>query len=326
MDKHSGLELLALPEQTTLLLHQKVEPTEIIADMAAYLDVAPMSIETPNTYAIRDRYGGATYYLIKEDGDVASSCLRNECRRNMPYKFHVVNMRTGEQVGEIDSPWACDDCGCGVWCVPFCIPVWCCMRKATWTETLPGKEPRVIAELKKKPLFGCRDFCNKRMDITFPQNSELPPAYMYSDDCDCYRDPCYYLCQCKCQMSSMIFLDEEGIRKPPGRKEGQMDEAPLGRLWDKNWKDLYEPTNSRYPPLEQLSAGEDLKHWVKEIAKEAFTDADTYLVECPSDDPTHKAGLMLGSIMYDMIWRESAPVEGSSCHDDFVIEAWPSDD
>merc|ERR1719379_463679 len=277
-DKYPGLEMLALPA-TQLVLHQKMEPMEILADMAEMTGVTDMSIETPNTYAIRDRDSGITYYLIKEVESPMAACLRDQCRKEMPLHFEVVNMRTAIKVGRIESPMACPDACCGT--CGCCIPVCCCMRTATWTETMPDQPESVIASLAKKPLFNWNDCCNARFDLTFPSDPDLQDMYLYRDDCQCYREPFSYCCLCKCVFSELLFLDEQGIALPPGRHEGCNGGPGVakGRTWNKYWMDEYKPTptkDNRYPTLEKKE--ENMMDFIKGTLKETFTDADTYLV------------------------------------------------
>lgn len=72
-------------------------------------------------------------------------------------------------------------------------------------------------------------------------------------------------------------------------------------MWNRMWTGLYKPTSPRYPMLNN----EQLPGMAATLAKEYFTDADTYLVELPYDDPKSKAAILTGLLMYDMIFAEN---------------------
>jgi len=288
--KYPGHELLAVPDNNTLVLHQKMEATEILAGLVADFTGMDAGIETPNTYAIRTRDEGTTFYLLKEDPDFANACMRDQCRSCMPYKFYVESMRTGKQVAVIDSPWACDDCCCGVWCIPICIPVCCCMRQATWTMTPPdGGEERVLATMAKVPLFGPCNCCDRQLDIETPESGNKFTMYRNN----------FPGKSCCCNLSEMHFIDET-----------HPYEKPLGKLWPKMWRTDYKPTNSRYPRLPEKNLMGEAMNLMKEIGKDLIgSDADTFLVEMPHDGISEKAGAMLGVVMYDMIYCETNGAE-----------------
>lgn len=283
--QYPGHELFAIPDHNTLVLHQKMEATEILAGLVSDFTDMDLGIETPNTYAIRTRDEGTTFYLLKEDQGVASSCMRDQCRSNMPYKFYAMNMRTGQQVATLDSPCACDDCCCGVWCIPCCIPVCCCMRTATWTMTTPdGGEGRVLATMRKVPLFGPTNCCDRQFDIEVPESGKTFSMYRSN----------FPGKACCCNPSEMHFIDEQ-----------HPYETPLGRMWAKVWVSCYQPTSNRYPPLPPKSIMGQVGNVLKEIGKDLIgSDADTFLVELPFDGIAEKAGAMLGALMYDMVYCE----------------------
>jgi len=298
--KFPGHELFAIPDNNSLVLHQKMEATEILSGLMSSVVDMDLGVETPNTYAIRTRDEGTTFYLFKEDPDVAASCCRDQCRSNMPYKFDVTNMATGKKVATIDSPWACDDCCCGLWCVPlFPIPVCCCMRTATWTMTPEEGEERVLATMKKVPLCGCTNSCDRQLDIEIPETGTKFSMYRSN----------FPGKACCCNVSEMHFIDET-----------HPYETPLGRLWPKSWVDEYEPTNDRYPKLKEKSVMGQIGDVLKEIGKDLIgSDADTFLVEMPHDGIAEKAGLMLGVLLFDMIYCETNAAENTSAGEDDCV-------
>jgi len=43
----------------------------------------------------------------------------------------------------------------------------------------------------------------------------------------------------------------------------------------------------------------------KQVVKEIFTDADTYMMECPHDGAPEKAALITGVLINDMCYHET---------------------
>eukprot|EP00927_Polykrikos_kofoidii_P065658 TRINITY_DN61388_c0_g1_i1.p1 TRINITY_DN61388_c0_g1~~TRINITY_DN61388_c0_g1_i1.p1 ORF type:complete len:372 (+),score=49.06 TRINITY_DN61388_c0_g1_i1:78-1193(+) len=293
MEKYPGHELLALPDQTQLVFHKKVEITEIQSTLTSWGSGFDLHVETANTYAIRNRdEPKTTYYIVKEDKDMADVCMRDRCRRNMPYKFYLVDMRTGHEVAVLESDWACDDCCCGVWCVPICIPVCCCLRSGTWTMTPNGPNgegQRVVAEVRQVPHCSPRTCCDNDVAVKIPDTGK--EFSLYRKNCDITT----------CDMTCCLDLSEMHIIDANSDYEN-----PLGRLWKSLWTREYEPTNDRYPALPPKSVAAESTGIALEVGKSLLgSDAGTYLCEVPFDHPAEKAGLLLGVLMHDMIYNET---------------------
>jgi hypothetical protein len=125
-DRLPGHELLMLPEQTQLILHQKVEVAELLGDvvgesMGGWFE-GLNGLNTPNIYAVRSR-DGVTYFVLKQQVEkksmssiccetlAAKCCAAKRCIKQ-DFKFNVIDARTGEKVAVIDSPPALDDDCC----------------------------------------------------------------------------------------------------------------------------------------------------------------------------------------------------------------------
>jgi hypothetical protein len=337
-DRLPGHELLMLPGQTQLVLHEKFEAAEFVAGF-----VEDVSLKTPNTYSLRSP-DGVTYFVLKEE--VAKNSMAVIAYRTMvdkfccakklikkDFKFNVINAMTGEQVAVIDSPPALDDDCCGLVCGAFCgcCPAGACwsMRSATWTPTAAKEgqdEPSVLAMVQKRPLYNpccCigdglgGDCMNARFDITFPGDDKLEPIHMYRDFCAFSRNPIKLCFTCSCDDSDMVMLSPSGIELKPGTGEGHSSHSAsiLGRLW-KDWDDTYKPTTGndaiqgRYPQARKArptSFKEGAKMLAGDIAR---GHAASYLIELPRDDVEQKVGLVAASVLYEMVFgRDSGRIQ-----------------
>lgn len=308
-DTFPGLELLMLPDQKHLVLHQKVEAAELLSDMTNFglamadFPIGVPNVETPNTYAIRDRDTSVTYYLIEEmSNGWEGFCCRDQCRRNMPMKFAVKNMRTQRVVARIDSPMACDPCCCGCyWCI-LPVPVCCCSRQATWYEV--GPPPGGPTDISNEDLYtvepiraiasashGCTTSdCGCAWQINAQTADGSVQFQLFKRFCCCSSKGCFGFAEL---MSDWNIVDEQHDWK-----------APLGRTWTSNWKTDYIPTHEQYPPLPEQGTGSLMKNLVKDLGKELFTDADTSLLECPHEGADAKAALITAALVSDYFYRE----------------------
>lgn len=313
--KFPGLEMLMLPEQKHLVFHQKVEAAELMSTMAQIgLNVAdvPISVpdvETPNTYAVRGRDNGITYYLVQElSNGWEGYCCRDQCRRNMPMKFIVKNLRTKEVVARIESPCACDPCCCGCWwflcLIP--IPVCCCSRTATWKElkvpipegtecTPEALEAAYVTSESSRDIatasLGCTTSdcgCSMKIDAATADGSTN--FSLFKRMCCCTSNGC---------MSDAELTSEWNIID-----ESHSWESPLGRIWKAMWKTDYQPTNDTYPPLPDPTVGSIFKDLFKHLGKDLFTDADTRLLECPHESANAKAALVTAALVADYFYSE----------------------
>jgi len=308
MEKFPGLELLMLPEQRHLVLHQKVEAAELISDMMnlglelADFPVGVPNVETPNTYAVRARDTGATYYLIEElSNGWEGFCCRDNCRRNMPMTFSVKNMRTKKVVAKIESPLACDPCWCGCyWCCCILpIPVCCCSRQATWYELAPveGESQEMVYTAEPTRAIAtaslgctCSD-CGCARKINAQTADGAVSFSLFKKFCCCGLNGC--------------FSDNEVLSDWNVVDDEHDWQAPLGRIWHATWKTDYTPTGDKYPPLPEKGIGSMMKDLMKSLGKELFTDADTSLLECPHDGADAKAALITAALVSDYFYRES---------------------
>lgn len=308
-DAWPGLEFFQLPDQKHLVVQQKVEPGELVTDMLSFglavsdVPIEIPGIERPNTYAVRSRDTGVTYYMIQELDNGCMGCIcRDQCRQNMPMKLAVKNMRTKQVVGRIESPWACEPCCCGCWwflcLIP--IPVCCCTRRATWQE-LSGQIPTGGDEDIENVYYAepVRDIasatigfthvdcgCARQMDISTADESVKFSLFK----------------RCCCCGPKGCFGDAELISDWNMIDDTHPWETPLGRIFNSFWKQDYIPTNESYPPLVTEGGFMDL---LKEIGKDLFTDADTSLIECPFDAANAKAGLVTAAIVSDYFYKEN---------------------
>jgi len=293
-----GLELLMIPDTTTLVLQQKIEAAEVAATIfnmaTGQSDAEGIGIETPNKYAVKMRDTGVLLYYIEEDSnDCMGYMSRENCRACMPYNFNVTSARTQQRIGRIESPWACDNCCCGLGCCCLLpIPVCCCLRSATWYQLDPANPDD---ETKKVPLAQLAESCTtesfgcaRKWEIQ-AVGTQTPPMTMYVK-------PCGMGCMCCCDPPLNVLVDEQHPDQ----------ENPLARHWHKMWYDEYEPTNDRYPllPEKEQSLGAAIMDAIKITLKEVFTDADTYLLEMPHDGPREKVGTIMGALLADMLTRE----------------------
>lgn len=285
-EKFPGLELLAIPGQTQLVLQQKIEAAEVMADLAdialgvAGVD-ASVSMETPNTYAVKG-VDGTTFYLIKETDRECDYCWRNQCRTCMPLHFEVVSMHRKAVVAKIESPWGCDSGWCGTYGF---IPVCCCLREATWTRLSNGEAVTEAPVAKVRLACTTGDCgCAKRFEAVTAD--ETTKVSLYKRCCCCRPGGCTPAEV----FSELNILDDE-----------HPNENPMGRIWHKFKIEDYEPTTDRYPKYEKEESLTDI---VKSIAKEVFTDADTFFIECPHDNPDAKAALITAALINDFCYHE----------------------
>eukprot|EP00929_Paragymnodinium_shiwhaense_P027636 TRINITY_DN16182_c0_g1_i1.p1 TRINITY_DN16182_c0_g1~~TRINITY_DN16182_c0_g1_i1.p1 ORF type:complete len:337 (+),score=65.80 TRINITY_DN16182_c0_g1_i1:106-1116(+) len=285
-DKYPGLELLALPGQTQLVLQQKMSFTEMFSSAAnVYTGGLSDEVSMPNTYVVKTRDGGIGLYQIYEtrrlDG-VCTDCFRTSgCGQCIPFTFDVYSARTEQPVARIESGCACSNCCCGLQC---CIlPVCCCLRSATWYQWNGGEEngPALLSTQESVACTQSSCLSNSRNRLYLPDGTQLPT----------------------------VLADHFGSIKE------EEPENFLGMVWKKSWVEEYQPTTDRYPPLPEPGAMESFMQGFKdglwafgldpEAVMKMFTDADTYLVELPDDGHLEKAGLLMSIIMNDMVYHEN---------------------
>lgn len=286
-----GLEFFGI-KSTQYVLHQKLEVVEIFENVVD-IDL-PYSLETPNTYAIRDPFTGITYYSIKERAQYSQGFdwyMRSYCRGNAPIVLDVVNMRSKEKVAEITSPWAVQHCCCGIGCLkchPCCciVPACCNLRQVTWNAIVRDENG---TEMTTKPIatvyeqLGC---CKVKQYPVIAEDNSTPFVMRNQNFFSCFFGDCdtYEL---------DIFRNKD-------------DKDRIGRVWGNYWKEDYVPTNSRYKELKKPeSISEVLTEAFQVAAKEIFSDADSYMIECPTDNVPDKVALMTSSIMHDYLHNEN---------------------
>jgi len=290
MDKYPGLELLMLPNQVQMVLQQKIEVAEVLATMVNMAqDEMQFNVETPNKYAVKQKEDGTLLYIIAErSNDCEGYCQRANCRTCMPFNFDIISARSKQIVASVESPWACDNLCCGMtYC---CCPACCCLRGATFYQVSGGPDGQ------KVPIASVQEQCSTeqcgcvhKYAVSYPENTSAQPFALEIKTCGAA------LCDC-----SANVLAEANITD-----ESHPYETPLGRVWPKIWINDYEPTNERYPGLPAKSVGEVLVDLAKQVVKEIFTDADTYMMECPHDGAPEKAALITGVLINDMCYHET---------------------